>query len=1108
MSLILNEEQKFILDNIDKPMQVSAGAGSGKTRVLVERYYKLLCNGAGVNNIMAVTFTRKAAGEMKERIRKRIAEDAALPSQLKSNLQEELAFAFIGTIHSICARLIRENPLKAGVDPYFGLMDEVEAYKLKMDIIRQTVYEHLEKDEPYLKEYIKLFGFEGLLYDLYEFLQITSSRGLKIEELILKTGPAYTETQKLLPQLVENLKGSVAAMNELIGELKKGATRKKIEELVNAFPAYVPLLEGLKANPSYNPQVYESLQKLWEYKPEARGNAKESVNSFRENLAKIKATLMELKYLPLIKEAFLPLAVEISNRTREAKEKQNLLEFDDLEEKTLAMLKNNPDLLQKYRQQFKYIMVDEFQDTNYRQAEIFRLLSGDFKENIFMVGDPKQSIYRFRGAKVELFGKVGEKIGENGINAGFNRNYRTLSPIIDFINHFFNLVMENEKIPFAPLLPERSLPGAKRSRFYLVGKYDDTRMEKEEVQAYLIADIIKDMTNNEEIRIQDEKTGAERAINYGDIALLFRTTANMHVFARIFKDYGIPCHVAGSRDFFMAEEIEAMLKLLEAVAGEADQIALIGVLRSFFFRAENETLWILCKSGENMRQSLAKAETLPLSEEEKQKLARAYQILSLGEKLKKRLAPSELIRILWDKSRGAFIPLKYSQPAQKAANINKLADMAYRLEEKGIVSLNDFLAYVNEAKKREVKEKQANIELEAENRVKLMTVHQSKGLEFPVVIIPELEKKFNEDDTRHNILVRDEEGVFLKLISQESSSDERKMSLRRYAEQEEKRDLNAEYKRLFYVALTRSRDLLIFTGIGKTDDNGILKFPKEESEPQSWLDFILMVYGMRETGQIDDTYFEVFIKNLPDIPESAGNTDIMPSESPVLAGEKVSRENYIDLKFDYISPTRITEYAYCSYRAYFSYQEGVNLAWLEKEGEGTSSAGMGNIVHYLAEKAESLADAKKIVENISQLSGDEKEEALNLFENYLKNKPMQKLINETEYLREVPFLVKLDDIFLRGIIDGLGMKDDKVYIVDLKTGQKREIYNLQLAAYQEAIAKIMPDKETEKLIFYLKAGEIEKLEGKPDLNTNPKISFNPPQADRCSNCGLRSLCGV
>ncbi|SHH24452.1 ATP-dependent exoDNAse (exonuclease V) beta subunit (contains helicase and exonuclease domains) [Thermosyntropha lipolytica DSM 11003] len=1103
MRFIFNEEQQFILDNMDKPMQVSAGAGSGKTRVLVERYYRLISRGVKINRILAVTFTRKAAGEMLDRIRKRIAEDENLTAEEKNRQQEELAFAYIGTIHSICARLIRENPLLAGVDPYFGLLDEVEAYRLKMDIIRKTAYEQLEKDNQYLKEYIKLFGFDGLLSDLYDFLQLTSSRGLVLEDLLSKTEEAYGEITEKLPEQVEKLKNSVLAMEAAGKELKEGTpTRQKIEELMAVFPDYIPVLEMIKTNPVWDPEIYEKMQELSGYRLEARGKAAENIKSFRENLNGIKALLLDLKYFPLIKEAFFPLAADVRERIKKAKEARNLLDFDDLEEKTLSLLRNHPDVLDKYRQQFTYIMVDEYQDINYRQYEIFRLLSDDFKKGIFTVGDPKQSIYRFRGAKVELFGQTGEKIGESGINAGLNRNYRTLSPIIDFINDFCARLFTDEAIPFAPLQAERIISSGRRSRLYLLKGFPPGK--KAEAQACLLADVIKDIIN-EEILLPDEKTGEVGRVNYGDIALLFRTTANMPVFARILRDYGIPCRVIGSRDFFLAEEVKAMLRLLEAIADAGDEISLVGALRSFLFQVENETLWLMRQKREPLREVLKKAGDLPIPEEEKQKLKWADHILAEGEKLKDRLTPSELIRYLEEKTCASFIPLKYSEPAQKKANLNKLAAMAWRLEEKGVIRLKDFLAYMNEAEKREIQEKQAAVDLEGDDRVKLMTVHQSKGLEFPVVIIPELEREFNEEYTRKNLLVRDEEGIFLRLASSKISSEEKIMSRRHQAVEGERRDVISEQKRLIYVALTRSRDLLILAGIGKFNDK---ENNDKENQIQSWRDFIQKYYT-DESRQIVDTHLEIAVEEVMAVPEfsaSTGNTS-ENSSSPSLTGEKVEKKDFIPVGFDYISPTRLVEYAFCPYQAYFAQREKVRLKPAEEE-ETLSSARLGNIVHYLAEKNVSLSEAGKIVSSWSDLSEEEKKEALKLFAVYLEEPEIKEIREQADYKREVPFLVRLEDFYLRGVIDGLGLTEDKIYIIDLKTGKERDIYDLQLAFYEKALQRIMPEKEIAKLIFYLQTGMVKKAAGNMEALVPGKLSLRPVFSEKCEQCRLKPLCKV
>ncbi len=843
--------QKTAIETLDANVAVAAGAGAGKTRVLVERYLNILARDkAACDGILAITFTNKAAKEMKERIRKRASELAAA-AEGEGGLKwravlGELEYAPIGTFHSFCARVLRENPVEAALDPNFAVLDEAEAALLTEKALAEVFAAALAAGAPWLDNLLRAYDktlLTTVVPDLYDKIAAAGLLGASLPGMLAEPYRQAVAAASSLKHDLTALCGELIAYKD---NLKKtGAQFTRVDRLARDWPNVAAAIAAAGEDTAADAVLGDYLDGL-----DRRSGDKEIVAAIRETLRRLRQVRCDRIALGIIPD-LCSLLAELDAALAAHKREQRILTFTDLEVRTARLLKEYPAVRQRYLSRINYIMVDEFQDTNDLQRQIVYLVAGGDAEalrgrKLFVVGDPKQSIYRFRGADVAVFARVRDDIAAScGEIIDLDVNFRSLDSLLTLFNECFAAVMgtAEDVIPFQPLGAFRRDDQAGGVCAELLattvnGEGGDLRT----AEAEAVARRIGTMVSGQEALV--DRDTAPRPVQYGDIAVLFRTVTDLDTYAAALQTAGIPYYVVGGRGFYHRQEIIDMLNLLQVVDNRGNETALAGVLRSPLFLLSDAALLMLKKGGPGLWQGLERhAAVAGLPEEQRQAAARAWRVITGLRNLRGSVGVSRLIRLALDETGYLNFVLTQFMGQQKYANLLKLTAVADAFESKGAATLGDFLRYVAKLVAGEVRENEAQVESEGGDTVKLMTIHKAKGLEFPVVFIPDLHRRFR--DETGPVLFGAGRGIGLKVpgaggelvatsVHDEVASQEKRLSL-------------LELKRVLYVALTRAKDYLVLSAAGGKVTTG-----KEFTALGTWLGWLGKVYNFGDLGALPD----------------------------------------------------------------------------------------------------------------------------------------------------------------------------------------------------------------------------------------------------------------
>lgn len=873
-------EQHDAIHISDKNLIVVAGAGSGKTRVLVERYLQLLEDNPDwrLNALVAITFTREAAFEMRQRLRQEL-EKRSQESDADhwARHLSQLDSARIDTIHGLCAGLLRANAAQAGVDPRFEVLDENASAIMLDDIVQDA----LATVEAPLSQ---LFAH----YDSFRIDQALRQLNLINAEY----APAPDDPETLFRQWEREWSDDVfKARDQLLGceefadieTLAPIPIDDKLSQLIEAYRQY--LMEIARAE-----DATVAIQLMRDcYSDGAVGNKgsasawggteakKLAADSVRDIRARIKDTLEEIGDPPgnldRATAALLPLWHQLLQQVkmayRERKWESAQLDFDDLERLAAELLQND-EVQERYRQaEFRHLLVDEFQDTNAAQWRIISALA-DLQQggSLFVVGDPKQSIYQFRGADVSVFNTVRDQIAnrESGRVLQLSTSFRSHRPLVGQFNTLFReLLVRDESSPVkqyevvfdkpmqafrdkAPALPAITLQlldsetldddersgarsGRRRSRA------DSVR----EWEAYEISEHINRMVK-EKRPVYDKAKRETRPMQYRDVAVLFQSMTKLPLYEEVFKSQGIPFLAVAGRGYFDRQEVWDLLDLLRFLHNPADSLALATVLRSPIFAFSDDLLFALrlpraedADSPTPLWRALHIAAEQPLAGVTEADLPLMSQALDmLGEllRLAGRVTIAELLRRALTLTNYQAILTGLPDGDRRRGNIEKLLELA---EDSGKITLGKFSQYLADLSAREARE--GEVPLEPGDAVRLMTVHASKGLEFPLAVLADAswERGNWGAPTLH---VDPQFGLSCSVYSAESNEYENGFAHRRNTKLQALKEA-AEHKRLLYVAATRAQDYLLISGAVKQKTDGGLN-------ARGWLKFLLPVLGIND----------------------------------------------------------------------------------------------------------------------------------------------------------------------------------------------------------------------------------------------------------------------
>lgn len=1089
--MITIDPQQMAIRTINKNLAVNAGAGTGKTKVLTERYVYILENGnleknREIESIVAITFTKKATQEMIERIRSEIKKNFHKDDKWR-RYYRDLEQANISTIHSFCGQILRENPIEANIDPLFQVLEDDKAAKLLSNSIIDVLNEKLESDDGFLK-FMSAFNvnrIESLVQDFYSVYNNIRTVGIDFKTVKVMTLD-YLNSLKYEEEDLIKIKEIIIYLNQNIPK-----NSKLCKMVQNEDPNWMKFHSG-----SYNK---DELYTIMEHIQSNLGKSSKEIELFenlRNSIAKVLKTRdLEMKWLYVL---VLDLLISIDNKYENFKYNLAVLDYDDLQIKVLRLL-DNKDIRIYYQNKFKYFMIDEFQDTNELQRKIFYKLtsvnSNLDQSNLFIVGDPKQSIYGFRGSDIDVFYSTMEDI-KNTTNEDpitMNKNYRTKGPVLNFINTIFSSLMgEKYDSLIAHILGEASID------IEILENMDSEKYpELKEAEACtifeanLIAKRIKTLVN-------------QGKYDYKDFALLFRATSRNYIYEEALKNFNIPYFNSSGKRFFFKQEILDIINALKLISNPYDNIATIGYLRSPMVGITDNCIYYLLKNREmSLYDHMINLDEPRISIEDQEKINETLELLTYFYHIKDTKTISEITEEIIEKTFFIETTLLKANGEQSMANIYKFIDIVKSYELNNKSSLEDFIDYINEIK--EGNESEANIESEDSNVVKLLTIHKSKGLEFPVVIIPEMSR--DSGGGFSNLLFNKDLGLGIKTGSCSGIYDEVKeiLSIKE----------NEEKERVLYVAMTRAEEMLILGNQGK--NSGFKKMIGELLDPNQY-----KIVNNIDLNMEESTSIKLIEEKLV-----MSHEDEISLQIPLLFDALLSK------KFESFSISQYLVFKQCNRKYYMDYYHGKSEIYIpdtkivETQVNSLNAIDKGNIIHKFAQ----LYNSSKVVEDLLNevilsfgfpIEGKTKKDLMAYIDNYLN------MYSEDydEVFLEKPFHIKIGNNYLNGIIDRINIKGDKIEVIDLKTNRLRdkdiliEEYTPQLQIYAYAVGKILNKTVSKASILFLESGEkvdvsLDQKEIIDNIkNVNKFIDFVESHKDiddynkilNCKYCNYRGIC--
>ena len=898
----LTTAQHTAVHEHDRNLVVVAGAGSGKTRVLVERYLALLDNNPDwpLNALVAITFTRKAAQEMRDRVRQalenrlRHASEAAAQRVWAGRLAA-MDSARIDTIHGLCATILRANAAEAGIDPGFVVMDEVEAGILLDTVIDTTMQQVVEDDDLALA-----------LFAEYDRRSIESV----LRRFVFATLPELpgdlfehwqAEWETATAGHLERLRQDVDFQAALAWEPVVGWPQD--DKLFAIWQACFPHFDTLLDSTASASQCVAALAALGDaikvnVGSQANWGGKEILTEAKDSLKYIRASAQAAVGIigdppgPLEAQAakLLPLWVRLIQHTqaayRDAKNAQGLLDFDDLEQITRDLLLNYPQVRRRYQNaEFRHVLVDEFQDTNQAQWDIVRSLADPQQPGcLFVVGDQKQSIYAFRGADVSVFGQVRQTLSAvSGDEIALARSFRTHQPLVNTFNAVFDRILardaaspvyEHEIDLGQPMDAQRlEAPSPDAALELLLVDTTDVEFDQRGAEnmrrweAFALAQRLQEMVEAQTL-IYDKEVGETRPVRYDDMALLFQSMSHVTLYEAVFKAQGLPFVTVAGRGYYSRQEVWDLLNLLKALYNPADNLSLASALRSPLFGLSDDALLALrlVRAEDGTRLLLWDALDQPAAvpDDEVDLVMFSRDCLYALATLAGRVTIAELLRETLNQTGYLATLTGLPDGARRRGNVEKLLTKA---ESSGKITLGAFEQYLSDLSAREVREGEAVIDVAG--AVTLMTVHASKGLEYPVVAL--VDSSWRRGNTGSDVLMSDPDyGLGCKVYDLAQDKLVPTFSYRQADHLQRLRD-EAERKRLLYVAATRAQDYLLVSGQVRQARNGAWS-------TAGWLGWWFEALALEEVsdGIVDYDWGPLRIHH---------HTQ-MPPEDVLLAGEK------------------------------------------------------------------------------------------------------------------------------------------------------------------------------------------------------------------------------
>lgn len=1095
-NLPLDEDQKKAVFSEENTV-VSAGAGSGKTRVLAYRYFRLVASGqAQPENILTITFTRKAAAEMYERIYGLFLENKETFPPIQRALSK-FDKAQISTIDSFCSQVARNWCSHFGVASGFSQDDA----KVREEV-ESLAFDFLLKNSknPALGELIFTGSFDRVWKEF--LVPIGLSLCTLGEDMDFS---ALGEKQFRL--LEEHCCGSIKRLRsiaEQIAGIPKGQATAADTASLQA-ELFLSKLTGRDQPPE---EILELVNRAFDYrKPSGKAEVllllREYTEAFREEKERFGLIVPALESRDLIREV-LRLTGEYKEIILDSKRRNGVLSFSDVMSMALETLKQNRELRRYYKNQFTHIMIDEFQDTNLQQKELVYLLAERLSEEgagvpgekelekgkLFFVGDEKQSIYRFRGADVSVFKNLVKEITlSGGKPLALAKNYRSEPGLVDLFNRLFSDIMAGPGEPweaeFSPL--EKRNTAAHSPAFRIFYKsYNQEESEEEllsgdDSEALFLARYIRDSVEKKSLLVFDEGKNAVRPAGYEDFAVLLRSTGGQIRYEKMLRRLGVPYTTQNIRSLFLEAPLNDYYNLFQVLVYPEDRSAYAALLRSPFVNLSDETMLRLLLEEEKPGGPFS-FEKLPWEavEEEERKYRLGRELYFFMKERIDRVPIRSLVAEGWERFGYRFSLLRrqaYHPYLDFFRYIASLAEAADRSGSPMVLFLDTLRDNLGKYERLE----DLSIVQEEGRGVNILTIHKSKGLEFPVVIIANSGNTGAGRGDSGLYHFSETYGLTLKLVKK--TGDGKKKGINYFyklSEEEERRKELAETKRLLYVAATRAKDHLFVSGChhrnNRNDEKALLN----------------MVFNA--LGGIDAA--EGYIEEIEDLKEadlfaeSAGSEEekLLSVLTPLYEQPPVPKPEFPRLEY---TATELNARHAASAVKGIDIKPGESLpalkcdTYLEEEG---LEALFGTLCHWFLEQALKGRDlsGENPPENLlGRTEGVKRDllisEARSCTEGFLAS-PLGKEAMETrERFPEYQFLLKADTEegvrIIRGTADLVFLRKEEAVLIDFKTDKRLnpEEYKFQLALYERGVSEIFR-KPVKVFLVYLRGTRIIPVE--------------------------------
>ncbi|HKU57316.1 MAG TPA: UvrD-helicase domain-containing protein [Gaiellaceae bacterium] len=1033
----LNEQQLAAVE-AGGEVFVSAGAGTGKTAVLVERVVRAVCDrGVDVDSILVITYTRRAAGELRTRIR------AALAERGRHDLARELDGAWISTIHGFCARLLKAYPLAAGLDPRFRELDEAQAAVLRSEAFGEALAEFCAGDDPQRLELLATYGSDRLRRMLTSVYETLRAAGRELD-LAVAERPELGERVEELHLAATTLASDPAATD---------AQRRTAAELLELLtrdvrPDRLMSLGGFKARGDRAAAYCESLAAVEQA-------------ALDEAAARDRALLQELLTV-------------FADRYAAAKARESALDFEDLQLEARELLRTQPELREREQARFRSILVDEFQDTNRLQTEIVDLLRGAGSDTgrpsteLFFVGDEFQSIYGFRHADVQVF-RERRETAEQPLS--LTLNYRSRPEVLAAVNELFGADFggEFQELAAAAEFPDPVFGHPVELLVTDKGSYKDSGVHWRRGEARAVARRVRELVDS-------------GAATPGEIVLLFAAGTDAEWYEDELRRAGLPTYRATGKGYFGQQQVVDLLMYLRLLQNRYDDTALLSVLASPFVGVSNDALALLRRVASRRPLFTGLEHSLPpgLGERD-ERLMRAFrQRYDRLVEAMPRLSLERLCEQIVAEHDYDLAVLAQWDGRRRYANMRKLARLARSYEELRGPDVEGFVRFVAEQEAVGARELEAVAEEEGADAVRLLTIHAAKGLEFKVVIVADAGRDRVPPSPDEILALPD--GRFGFRVADPVTAKRRGAFDYEAVKEARQTAERAERLRLYYVAMTRAKERLIVSG--SVD----LGSEREAPTPIAWV--LDRLAAEEELAQAGDTPLELvrgdarLLVRLDRQRAAPPVVEQEPAEEGQLAlfaalEEVAARPAAPELpqlvalpepplhRVRRLSFTSLSLFEQCAYKYFARYGLGMSERPIEAEGDGErSGTEIGSAVHALLEEIDLAAPVVPELED---------ELVRGFVAAYCESDLARRVAALPGVEKERHFTFEHDGVLVHGFIDAFHLRDGRALVVDYKTNALGELspeevveedYRLQRLVYALACFRAGAD-EVEVVYHFL-----------------------------------------